>query len=205
MSIEDKLTEMQRRGSVAFAEWADYAWKNELLEQKRRVLVHLEEIFEGAETPHSPQHMLERSVSVAAFCMRRLLECRLVTDAFANSNLSIFEIPHRKQPGAVEPFRSQTGGRIHQNYDMTTRDEVSLQPNKVVNRMLHARILATLSGSAYLPNGLLIASDLQLSRSLFHLTPAEFGSLCDSFLNDRVTVFSDQRDPKTGKAISERS
>ena len=100
MSIEDEFAEMRRMGTVSYAEWADYAWKNELAEQKRRALIHLTEIFGEVETDHNPRHMLERSVSSAAFCMRRLLECRLVTDAFTATERSIFKISHNRQAGA---------------------------------------------------------------------------------------------------------
>ena len=45
MSVDDSRLP-QRDGYVNFAEWAGYAWKNELLEQRARVLLHLKEIFE---------------------------------------------------------------------------------------------------------------------------------------------------------------
>ena len=57
--------------------------------------------------------------------------------------------------------------------------------------MLHARVIAVLSSSAYLPDGLLIASDTQSKRSLFHFTPAEFAAILDTFLKDEVQFMSD--------------
>jgi hypothetical protein len=67
-------------------------WKNELAEQKRCIGLHLEEVLFDTETEPDPYHMLERAIGVASVCMRRLLECRLVTDRFRDSQLDVHVI-----------------------------------------------------------------------------------------------------------------
>ena len=57
--------------------------------------------------------------------------------------------------------------------------------------MLHARVIGVLSASAYLPDGLLIASDTQSKTSLFHFTPFEIAAVLDAFLNDQVRIATD--------------
>lgn len=56
------------------------------------------------------------------------------------------------------------------------------------DKMLHARVVAVLAVSEYLPDGLLIASDTQSKRSLFHFTAAEIASVLDVFLKDEVRL-----------------
>ncbi|MER8758123.1 hypothetical protein NKH69_20970 [Mesorhizobium sp. M0976] len=57
--------------------------------------------------------------------------------------------------------------------------------------MLHARVIGVLSSSAYLPDGLLIASDTQRKIGLFHFTTAEIGAIFDAFLTDEVRLSTD--------------
>ena len=78
--VDEQIAEALRLGSVSSSRWQSYTWKNELAEQKRRICLHLDEVFAEADTEHNPYHMLERAIGVAALCMRRLIECRLVTD-----------------------------------------------------------------------------------------------------------------------------
>ena len=53
-------------------------------------------------------------------------------------------------------------------------------------KLLHARVIAVVVRSAYLPDGLLIASDTQRKHHLLHFTSAEFADLLNVFLNDLV-------------------
>ena len=80
--FQARIDQARKLGSVSSSEWQSYTWKNELAEQRRRIILHLGEALAEADIEHNPYHMLERSVGVAAVCMRRLIECRLVTDRF---------------------------------------------------------------------------------------------------------------------------
>lgn len=201
MSRGDDIKEMLRFGSVSYSDWAGYAWKNELHEQRNRVLLHFRELIEELETDHNPHHMLERAFSVSAFCMRRLIECRLVTDRFRDSDLPIFEIARKpgEWPETRDPFLCSTGGNFFDNFNMKNRSRVSRKPKLVADKFLHARFVALLSGSEYLPDGLLVASDHQAKHSLFHMTIEDYDEIVHAFLGDQVKLKKDWVDIETGK------
>jgi hypothetical protein len=64
-------------------------------------------------------------------------------------------------------------------------------PKSISDKMLHARVIGVLSGNAFMPNGLLIASDTQRKTQLFHFTQSEIASIFDAFLNDQVRSSTD--------------
>lgn len=187
----DGFAESLKLGCVSSSDWQSYTWKNELSEQRRRILQCLDEVLCDSETEHNPLHMLERAIGVAAVCMRRLIERRLVTDRFINCELDIHEITVKTDVEWREPFVSRTASEIFNNYDMTVRHLERRTPKLISDKMLHARVIAVLSGSAYLPNGLLIASDTQSKSNLFHLTPKELTEVLEAFLADEVRFMED--------------
>lgn len=189
--VDERIAEAMRLGSVSSSRWQSYTWKNELAEQKRRIGLHLEEVFAQAETEHNPYHMLERAVGVAAICMRRLIECRLVTDRFRESQLEVHEVQARADVEWRETFLSDSAGAIFENYDLRTRKTERRTPKVIADKMLHARVVGVLSSSAYLPDGLLIASDTQRKIGLFHFTAAEIAAILDAFLTDQVRLSTD--------------
>ncbi|MER8929779.1 hypothetical protein NKI34_29525 [Mesorhizobium sp. M0700] len=189
--IERQLEEMRKLGSVSSSEWQSYTWKNELAEQKRRIVLHLGEALTDAETEHNPYHMLERAIGVAAVCMRRLIECRLVTDRFRDTALEVHEVHAKADADWREPFISRAASEIFNNYDLTARHADNRNPKVISDKMLHARVIGVLSGSTYMPDGLLIASDTQSKTQLFHFTDVEIASIFDAFLNDRVRSSTD--------------
>lgn len=189
--IEQQLEQMRKLGSVSSSEWQAYTWKNELAEQKRRIVLHLDEALTDAETEHNPYHMLERAIGVAAVCMRRLIECRLVTDRFRDAALEVHEVHVKADAAWREPFISRTASEIFNNYDLTARYAERRIPKVISDKLLHARVIGVLSGNTYMPDGLLIASDTQSRSQLFHFTPPEIGSIFDAFLDDRVRSATD--------------
>src|SRR6202035_4095577 len=75
---------------VSSSNWESYPWKNELSLQLDRVLAHCAEIVdEDFAGPYNPHHMLERALVLCAFCVRRMVEKRLVTDKFAMTKLEV--------------------------------------------------------------------------------------------------------------------
>ncbi|NSX88935.1 hypothetical protein G6L86_25265 [Agrobacterium tumefaciens] len=189
--IEQQLEQMRKMGSVSSSEWQAHTWKNELAEQKRRIDLHLSEALTDAETEHNPYHMLERAIGVAAVCMRRLIECRLVTDRFRDTALQVHEVLAKPDSDWREPFVSRTASEIFNNYDLTARHAEKRIPKVVSDKMLHARVIGVLSGNVYMPDGLLIASDTQSKTQLFHFTPPEIASIFDAFLDDQVRSSTD--------------
>ncbi len=189
--LDRELAEMKKMGCVSSSDWQSYTWKNELAKQKLRIGLHLEEALSDAETEHNPYHMLERAIGVASVCMRRLLECRLVTDRFRGSQLDVHEIHAKANTEWREPFVSRMASDVFNNYDLKARHPRRRTPKVISDKMLHARVIGVLSASAYLPDGLLIASDTQSKTSLFHFTPFEIAAILDSFLNDEVRTTTD--------------
>lgn len=204
-SFEEMLAEMRRLGTVTYANWTEYTWKNELTTHASRAIEHLSEIVQETECDYSPNQMLERALSLAAFSMRRLIECRLVTDKLRDETFTVCEIRRLGSSTTYrEPFKSHTGGNFFENFDMKCRHKATVGPKAFADRIIHARIIAVLAGSVYLPDGFLIASDHQMGTALFHLTPSEFISIVDKFLNDQIALHSDRLDPETGKTYAER-
>lgn len=189
--IEKQLEQMRKMGCVRSSSWQDYVWKNELAEQQRRIDLHLGEALREAETEHNPYHMLERAIGVAAVCMRRLIECRLVTDHFRDTALQIHKVVARADEDWREPFVSETASNIFKNYDLTARYPEMGTPKFISDKMLHARVIGVLSGNGFMPDGLLIASDIQSRTQLFHFTQSEIASIFDAFLNDQVRFSTD--------------
>jgi hypothetical protein len=185
---------------VAYSSWAGYAWKGELHEQKSRVIQHLREIIEDEVTDHNPHHMLERAFSLTAFCMRRLIECHLVTDLFCETQMQVVEIPRTTDQKRHEHFLRDTGGDFFSHFDMQQRCLAMRSPKYISDKFLHARIIAVLTGSPYLPNGLLVASDHQAKHSLFHMTANEFDNIVRAFLDDQISFEMDAIDIRTGEA-----
>lgn len=202
--IQARIEEVRKLGSVGSSEWQSYTWKNELAEQRRRVILHLDEVLLEKDTEHNPYHMVERAIGVAAVCMRRLIECRLVTDRFRETPLEVHEIGVKKDVEWREPFVSRTASEIFDNYDMTARRRESRTPKVISDKMLHARVIGVLSGSAYLPDGLLIASDTQSKTQLFHFSPPEIARIFDAFLEDEVRRTSDGYMDKDSNASGTR-
>ncbi|MEH3128303.1 hypothetical protein [Agrobacterium cavarae] len=203
-NLQARIDKARKLGSVSSADWQSYTWKNELAEQRRRIILHLGEALAEADIEHNPYHMLERSVGVAAVCMRRLIECRLVTDRFRETSLEVHEIDVKKDVEWREPFVSRTASEIFNNYDMTARRLEKRTPKVISDKMLHARVIGVLSGSAYLPDGLLIASDTQSKAQLFHFSPPEIARIFEAFLEDEVRRTSDGYMDKDGKVSGTR-
>ncbi len=204
MPENNNIEKMLTYGKISYSNWADYTWKNELLEQQQNVLLYLEEIIKDVSTEYNPYHLFERSFSLCSFSMRRLIECRLLTDNLINSNLDVWKIPAANSKSFREKFRDTTGGNIFENYNMSGRQKIQTRPNDIVSKFLHASTLAVISGSKHLPDGILVASDWQEKNSLFHFTSEEFESLVSRFLDDRIKFSSEQLDPVSGKVTSKR-
>jgi hypothetical protein len=186
---------------ITYSRWQSYTWKNELYEQKKRINQHLTEIIEDHRTDHNPAHMLERALGIAALCMRRLIECLLVTDKFRGSQISAHEIAYKSDKEWREPFSSETAGSLSGNYDFTTRILRNHSPKSIADKILHARVIAVITGSSEIPDGLLIASDTQRKSSLFHFTKDEIGGLLDKFLDDEVRTQIDSWCDENGKLL----
>lgn len=114
-----------------------------------------------------------------------------MTDRFRDAELDVHEISVKAGRKWREPFICKTADEISNNYDMRVRHLQRRTPKLISDKFLHARVIAVLSASEYLPDGLLIASDTQSKRSLFHFTPTEIAAIFEAFLADEVRFMQD--------------
>lgn len=87
---------------------------------------------------------------------------------------------------------------------MTERRPEKRTPKAISDKMLHARVIGVLSGSAYLPDGLLIASDTQSKTQVFLFSPSEIAGIFDAFLEDEVRQTYDGYMDKDGQLSGAR-
>lgn len=193
------------RMPISSTRWQDYPWKNELALQAERAVAHgwevIDEDFQGA---HSPLDMLERAIVLAGFCIRRLIEKRLVTNAFAESKRAVLSFPARSGEVFRPPFRSSSGGTAFRNYDFDAPMILKMTAAELANEIIHSSQLMVLDGEDFAEDGFLIASDLHLKRRLLHMSFDEFTDFTASVLDDQVYFTSDRWDPETGKIAHER-
>jgi hypothetical protein len=193
---------------VSSSNWESYPWKNELALQLERVLAHCAEIMDkDFEGPHNPHHMLERALVLCAFCVRRMVEKRLVTDKFARTKFEVRTFQAAMDGGFRMPFHYSAGGAgggFFRNYEIANPKMVCVKPKGLADEIIHSSQLMLIYGEAAIADGILISSDWHLKDRILHLTFVEFGVFARSVLDDFVRSTSDQWDPDTGSVSSVR-
>lgn len=190
---------------ISSTSWQAYPWKNELALQAERAVAHgrevVDEDFGGS---HSPLEMLERAIVLAGFCIRRLIEKRLVTDAFAESKRAVLSFPARTAEAFRPPYRGSAGGTAYRNYDFNAPAILEMTAGELANELIHSSQLMVLDGEEFADDGFLIASDWHLKKRVLHMSFDDFTAFTASVLDDRVYFSSDRWDPETGKISHER-
>lgn len=190
---------------ISSMRWQDYPWKNELALQVERAIAHGREVIdEDFDGDHSPLDMLERAIVLAGFCIRRMIEKRLVTDAFAESKRAVRSFSARSAESFRPPFRSSSGGMAFNNYAFDTPTILEMTAGELANEIIHSSQLMVLDREEFAADGFLIASDWHLSKRVLHLSFDEFTAFAASVLDDRVYFTSDQWDPETGRVTHAR-
>lgn len=190
---------------ISSTRWQDYPWKNELALQAERAIAHGREVIdEDFGGDHSPLDMLERALVLAGFCIRRMIEKRLVTDTFAESKRAVRSFPARSAEAFRPPFRSSSGGMAFNNYAFDAPAILEMTAGELANEIIHSSQLMVLDGEDFAADGFLIASDWHLKKRVLHLPFDEFAAFAASVLDDRVYFTSDQWDPETGRVTHER-
>jgi hypothetical protein len=190
---------------ISSMRWQEYPWKNELALQVERAMVHGREVIdEDFKGDYAPLDMLERAIVLAGFCIRRMIEKRLVTDAFAESKRVVRSFPARSAEVFRPPFRDSSGGMAFNNYAFDTPAILEMTAGELANEIIHSAQLMVLDGEEFAADGFLIASDWHLKKRVLHLSFDEFTAFAGSVLEDRVYFTSDQWDPETGRVTHER-
>lgn len=185
-------------------DWESYPWKNDLAEQLSRVEVHFAEALDpNYDGRHNPLHMLERALVLAAFCVRRMIEKRLVTDRLSSRSISVRCFAATTE--FRQPMHGSSGGEVFGNYDFNSKASVTLSMAKLASEIIHSSQLLVLSGEGEVPTGLLVASDFGLKKRLLHLSLDEFRGYVQTVLNDRIRLRSDMWNPETGEVIATRA
>lgn len=185
--------------------WQDYPWKNELALQTERAIAHGREVInEERSGSHSPLDMLERAIVLAGFCIRRLIEKKLVTDAFAETKLAVRSFPARSDGAFRPPYSGSSGGTAFRNYDFRAPVILKMTAGELANEIIHSSQLMVLDGEEFAADGFLIASDWHLKKRVLHMSFDEFSAFAGSVLDDRVLATTDSWDPETGKVTHER-
>lgn len=188
---------------IAVGQWEAEPWKQSLREHGRASQVVAEFLahdHEDATFPYdgNPFSVFERSFVLAGFCMRRLAEKRLLTDRLNEKRFSF-----RCFPAVSENFRpplpGKTSNMFYQNYRFDAAETAPLTIRDFGNEVVHSSHVGVVTEPELLPIGIVVASDWRLSKRLLHLTLFEWADLCGSVLSDRVALFTDEWDPKTGE------
>ena len=159
----------------------------------------LDENFSGA---HNPLDMLERSLTLAAFCIRRMIEKRLVTDDLAATRIEIRTFPANADFRA--PFHGRSGSEAYANYRLTEPSSVSMLLKDIASEIIHSSQLMIVGGDGVPQDGLLIASDWRLQKRILHFSITEFSDFVKLVLADRIGIMSEQWDPETNTVASTR-
>jgi hypothetical protein len=148
--------------------------------------------------------MMERAIVLAAFAVRRMVEKRLVSDAFARAKFEVRSFSARGGELFRPPFHGQAGGRAFSNYNFSTPQMIAMEPGDLANEIIHSSQLMVLDTEVFAADGFLIASDWHMRRRVLHLSFDELEAFGRSVLDDRVVSASDSWDPETGHVTSER-
>jgi hypothetical protein len=187
-------------------EWKSYHWKTDLQLHAERVEAHLNEALNDEfDKEHHPLHMLERALVLSAFCIRRMVEKKVVTDQLAASKISVRTF--LSSPTYRPPLFSTSGTNytVFSNYVLEKSVFEDIKVGDIANEIIHSSQLLVFNGAGSEPkSGLLIASDFRMRRRLLHFTAPEFRSWVNSVLDDRVGMSTDRWDPETGKVFATR-
>ena len=190
--------------SATSCRWESYTWKNELCLHAERVELHLNEALNAEFAgQHNPMHMLERALVLSAFCIRRMVEKRLVTDALVTSRIPVRT--YLSSSSYRSPFigSSGTSYTVFENYSLQTPVLENLKVGEIANEIIHSSQLLVFDGAGLEPkSGLFVASDYRMKERLLHLEGDEYRSWVDSVLNDKIGVSSDSWDPETGEVFA---
>lgn len=167
-------------------------------------MVHLDEVLDDEfQGDHDPLAMLERAIALAAFCMRRMFEKRLVTDALAALTVDVRSFPAIDR-GFRPPFHGASGGTAYSNYEFSRPETLQLSLRVLANEIIHSSQLMVIGQDERVADGLLVASDLHLRKRVLHVTREEFEACVQLVLDDRVAISSEAWDPATDKVASKR-
>lgn len=201
--IAAELEEMKKLGTASYNRWPTYAWKNEIKLQLERISQHFAEMLDDDYVgEHSPFDMIDRALGVMAFCTRRMVERKLITDVLAKEQFPVRTI---EATGDYRPIlHAHSGTDFFKNYDATRSGTQLLTIKGISEEIIHSSQLIFLANNANIPDGLVVASDWHHTKRALHFTLEDLTEHFQRVLDDRVRSYSDYRDFDTGKVTSTR-
>lgn len=186
--------------SISYDLWRISHWRDELIQQKKGVIFHYNELLLGDDFKgkHNPMPLLELAIVLAAFVMRRMFEKKLVTDKLRRTNIPVKMFLSNCAIKFHKPFHSESGGATLHNYCFDSIQIKHLKIYELANEIIHSSQLMFVNNEDKIPTGLLIASDQRMEKRLLHITLQEFEDIVQQVLDDEISIMTDKRDPETG-------
>lgn len=189
---------------ISYSSWQDGEWKNTLSKLIEKTFLHFQAIvIDDSTYPYNAIASLEHDLILIGFCIRRLIEKRLVTDKLIKETINI-RAYEKKSESTRKPFVSMMGGHVYESYNTSKELNMNLNYRQIGDELIHSTQIMTVYNDEVLPNGLLIASDWGQDKRLLHFTLEDLSMLVNNVLKDQVLIASDQWDPITGKVTVKR-
>lgn len=189
----------------SYSSWTEHPWKNELKLQSERVVLHFGEVLDAEFSgSHNPHHMMDRALVLSAFCIRRMIERRLVTDTLISYQVKVRTFPQRVGEDFRAPLLSQSGGDFHRNYALDAPAVLDLTLKGIADEIIHSTQLAVLHPTELASSAIVLASDWGQRRRLLMFSMEEFSKVVWLVLDDHVAMRSDGWDPATGAVTTVR-
>ena len=192
---------------IASGDWNPEIWKLTLAHHGRIAHVCVEFAIcrhDEATFPYDgdPFSTFEISFVLAAFCIRRLSEKRLLTDALNEKKWSITSYPATEM--VRKPFASRSSNDFYRGYEFVKRGTHTLTLKELGHEVIHSSNLGIVTEADSLPTGIVVASDNRLTKRLPHIGLEQWAEICRAVLDDRVHYSSDGWNPETGAVTATR-
>lgn len=150
----------------------------------------------------NPFSAFEISFVLAAFCIRRLSEKRLLTDALDEKKWSFTSYPATDK--VRRPFASQSGNAFYRGYQFDKQSTNTLTLKEFGHEVIHSSNLGIVTESEGPPIGIVVASDHRLIKRLIHIDLNRWSEMCRAVIDDHVYFASDNWDPDSGAITAKR-
>lgn len=137
--------------------------------------------------------VLEREISIAFFCIRKLIESGKLTDRCANQDLKAVEYSWKGR--RVDLMNRH---RLEELYTVDNGIKSTVSLSFAANQMIHSFILMTAFCEDGTPFGLLLSSDFEKNRRLVQIELESLIGVIHSVCRDEVTQIKERRNSKTG-------
>lgn len=192
---------------IAVGRWDSRLWKETLAHHGRIARVCAEFAIAQDDEATFPYDgdlfgAFETSFVLAAFCIRRLSEKRLLTDALNEKKWGVGMYPSSE--AIRQPYVGHSSNGFYRGYKFDKRGTHTLTLKELGHEIIHSSNLGIVTEEDELPIGIVVASDNRLSKRVLHISLDQWTEVCFAVLDDRVYSESDQWNPETGEITATR-